>query len=680
MTNPLLEDYELPPFGSIRVEHIEPAIDAVLKNNLEEIEKIAESQPDTWAALVKPLEVLDDRLHKAWSPVSHLNSVVSEESLRQAYNNCLPKLSDYATQVGQHQKLYQAFLKIEQSQEFKTLDQAKQKVITNALRDFKLQGIALPKEKQEAFKKVSKALSENQSKFQDNVLDATDSWHHDITDRKVLEGVPDASLELFAAKAKENNVKGYRVGIDYPSFHAIITYAKDRGLRETLYQAYVTRASDQPPSKPEFDNSLLMDEILSLRHQMAEILGFETYAHYSLEKKMANDVDEVFDFLQNLAEKAKPFAKREFKQLTDFAKKLDNISALQPWDIAYYTEKLRAEQFSISQEELRPYFPVDKVIQGMFEVVGKVFGIHAKEQKDIKVWHKDVQMFCIFDNAKQLRGKFYLDLFARAKKRQGAWMDDAVVRRVGDDNRLQHPVAYVTCNFRPSDGKTPALLTHDEVITLFHEFGHALHHMMTQVEHSDISGINGVPWDAVELPSQFLENWCWQKEALPLISSHYQTQAPLPEDLFHKLLETKYFMTGMHVVRQLEFALFDFRIHYEFKSGAKGHIQQVLNEVRSKVSVLTAVDYNRFQHSFSHIFAGGYAAGYYSYLWAEVLSSDAFARFKEEGLFESKVGQAFLEHILEKGGSQEPSILFEAFRGRHPKIDFLLEDYGLVEQ
>tara|TARA_R110002110_G_scaffold65206_5_gene180095 strand:+ start:39224 stop:41266 length:2043 start_codon:yes stop_codon:yes gene_type:complete len=679
MSNPLLLDYDLPPFKKIRVEHIVPAIEEILKDNLEKINQVAKSQPTKWEALIKPLEALDDRLHRAWSPVSHLNSVMSNDALREAYNECLPKISDYATQVGQHQALFDAFLKIHKSKDFNDLDEAQQKVITNAIRDFKLQGIALPETEQAKFKKIKNQLSELQSNFQDNLLDATDAWHLDIVDINDLKGVPEASINLLAAKAKEQKVKGYRLGLDYPCFHAIVTYAENRQLRETMYQAFVTRASDQSPSKPEFDNSENINKILKLRQQLAQMLGYETYAHYSLERKMANSVEEVFGFLRDLAEKSKPFAEKEMQVLRDFAQQTDKLDSLQPWDMSFYTEKLRNKTFSVSQEALRPYFPVDKVLSGMFAVVGKVFGVQVDPLKNVETWHKDVQVFSVLDKDKNLRGKFFLDLFAREKKRQGAWMDDAIVRRVHTDQALQHPAAYVTCNFRPANSGQPALLTHDEVITLFHEFGHALHHMLTQIDHSDVSGINGVPWDAVELPSQFLENFCWQKEALPLISSHVETNEPLPEALFEKLLQTKYFMTGMHVVRQLEFALFDFRIHHEFDEQKTGQVQAILDEVRKDISVSPLASYNRFQHSFAHIFSGGYAAGYYSYLWAEVLSSDAFARFKEEGLFEPTVGLSFLENILEKGGSQEPDILFKAFRGRGPKIDYLLEDYGLLE-
>ncbi|MCS5707307.1 M3 family metallopeptidase [Candidatus Berkiella cookevillensis] len=678
MSNPLLTEYELPPFKSINVQDIMPAIENVLDDNLKKIEKLTTEQPKTWADLIKPLEALDDRLHRAWSPVRHLNAVMSSEALRKAYNECLPKISDYSTQVGQNKALYEAFLAIKNAPEFSNLDSAQKKVIQNALRDFKLQGIALSPEKQAQFKSLKKQLSELESKFQDNVLDATDHWHMDIEDSAKLAGVPEADLALFAQKATENKVSGYRLTLDFPCYYAIATYAKDRKLRETMHEAYVTRASDQGPSKGNFDNSAIIVSILKIRDELAKLLDYPTYAHYSLEKKMAPSVNAVMSFLEELALKAKPFAQKEINELETYAKKQDNIDRLQPWDTSFYSEKLREEQFSISQEELRPYFPAHKVIEGMFKIVNKTFGISVKPIHSFDAWHDSVQLFEVIDKDNLLRGKFYLDLYARPKKRQGAWMDDAIGRRKKVDASLQTPVAYITCNFRPGMGDEPALLTHDEVVTLFHEFGHALHHMLTQIDHLDISGISGVPWDAVELPSQFLENWCWQKEALPIISSHYQDQKPLPEEMFNKLLRTKNFLSGMHIARQIEFALFDFRIHLEFDSQQKNQVQTILDEVRKKVAVVPAASYNRFQNSFTHIFSGGYCAGYYSYLWAEVLASDAFSRFKEEGLFNPQVGAAFMQHILEKGGSEEPEVLFRLFRGRAHKIDYLLEDYGLL--
>lgn len=678
MENPLLTEYELPPFESIEVEHIQPAIERIIKNNLKAINTLVENKPQSWGDLVKPLESIDDTLHRAWSPVRHLNSVKSSDALREAYHQCLPKITDYASAISQNQALYQAFLSVQQSPEFESLDSAKQKVITNALRDFKLEGVALAKEKKEIFKTLRKNLSELENKFQDNVLDATDNWSMLLEDKTRLKGVPEADIALFAQRAKENNKEGYLLGLDFPCYHAIVTFAEDRKLRETLYEAFVTRASDQGPLKGKYDNSQLMVDILTTRHHLAKLLDFDSFAHYSLEKKMADSVDTVLAFLNELAAKAKPFAVSDFEMISAFAKESDGLSELKPWDISFYSEKYKKDKLTLSQEELRPYFPINKVLAGMFEIVQKTFGIKVQEVKDFQAWHESVQFFEVLDKEKQLRGKFYLDLYARPKKRQGAWMDDAIGRRQKVDSSIQTPVAYVTCNFRPSVGDVPALLTHDEVVTLFHEFGHALHHMLTQIDHLDISGISGVPWDAVELPSQFLENWCWQTESLPMISSHYQTKEPLPKAMFDKLLKTKNFLSGMFLVRQIEFALFDFRIHLEFDEKAPNKIQETLDEVRKQVAVVPTTPYNRFQHSFCHIFSGGYCAGYYSYLWAEVLASDAFARFKEEGLFNPKVGESFMQNILEKGGSEEPDRLFRMFRGRAYKIDYFLESYGLI--
>lgn len=679
MSNPLLNDYDLPPFDKIKSDHIVPAIEKILQDNLNQIDQIVQSKPSSWGALIKPLEELDDRLHKAWSPVRHMNSVVSETELRKSYNQCLPLITDYSTKVSQNQGLYEAFLSLSQHKDFDKQETSQKKVVTNALRDFKLQGIALSVQKQQQFKTIKKRLSGLESRFQDNVLDATDHWHLDIKDKAQLKGVPEADLQLFSKKAQDNQVEGYRLTLEFPCYYAIVTYAENQKLRETLYEAYITRASDQGSLKGQYDNTEIMREILKCRHELAQLLDYPTYAHYSLEKKMARSTQEVLVFLRELAGKAKPFAANDFKKLTEFAKQKDGVESLMPWDVSFYAEQLKQDQYAVSDEVLRPYFPIEKVLAGLYTVVQKTFGIQIREIQEVKVWHPSVRFFEVYDKKDELRGKFYLDLFARSKKRQGAWMDDAIGRRKKEDDTIQIPVAYVTCNFRPGVGEIPALLSHDEMVTLFHEFGHALHHMLTQMEHLDISGISGVPWDAVELPSQFLENWCWQKEALPLISGHYQTGALLPESLFDKLLSSKNFMAGMHIVRQLEFAIFDFRCHLEFDEQQKNQIQRIIDEVRAQVSVVPAVPYNRFQHSFNHIFSGGYAAGYYSYLWAEVLASDAFARFKEEGLFNPKVGEAFMTHILEKGGSEEPDVLFRLFRGRAHKLDYLLEDYGLLE-
>ncbi|MBS0288993.1 MAG: oligopeptidase A [Proteobacteria bacterium] len=680
MKNPLLTDNPLPPFNSIEAQHVEPAITTLISHNLQAIDQlVAKQQTPTWENLVLPIEDLDDTLNKAWSPVGHLNSVLNTPELRNAYNNCLPKLSDYATQVGQNQALYEAYVKLQTSESFKALTIEQQKVITNAIRDFKLSGVALAPLAREQFAKLSQTLTQLESQFQDNVMDATDHWHLDIQDSQLLAGLPEQAIKMAKQVAEKANIQGWRLTLDFPCYQSIITYADNRQLRKQIHEAYFTRASDLGPDAGKFDNSSLMEKIIEIRHEMANLLGFENYAKRSLAKKMAKSTEQVLTFLQDLAEKAKPFAQKEFTELQVFAKGEYDVEKLEPWDIAYYSEKLRQKRFAISQETLRPYFPAPRVITGMFEVVKRLYGLQIKAKANVETWHSDVQFYEIYDDVGNLRGQFYLDLFARNQKRGGAWMDEARVRRRLSNNEIQNPVAYLTCNFRAPVGDMPSLLTHDEVLTLFHEFGHGLHHLVTKMECASVSGINGVAWDAVELPSQFMENWCWEKEALAFISGHYQTQEPLPDDLLEKIQRARNFQSGMMLLRQLEFSIFDFRLHLEFTPEKGARVQSILDEVRAQYSVTPIAPYNRFQHSFAHIFAGGYAAGYYSYLWAEVLSQDAYAKFEEDGIFNAKTGQDFLHKILEKGGSIEPEILFKDFRGRDPEIGALLRHRGLVE-
>ncbi len=680
MTNPLLKDSPLPLFKEIQAQDVEPAISELISRNLHAIDELVAKMKDpTWGSLIEPIEELDDTLTKAWSPVGHLNAVVNTPELRTAYNNCLPKLSDYGTQVGQNQGLYQAYNALMNSKAFAELSKEQQKVITNALRDFKLSGVALPLEQREQFAKLSQTLAQLESQFQDHVMDATDHWHLDVTDSQMLAGLPEQAIKLAKQVAEKAGVSGWRITLDFPCYQSIITYADNRQLRKEIHEAYFTRASDKGPDAGKFDNTKLMESIVATRHEMAKLLGFDNYAQRSLAKKMAKSTEQVITFLQDLASKAKPFAEKEFAELKAFAKGEYDIEKCEPWDIAYYSEKLRQKRFAISQETLRPYFPVPTVLNGMFEVVKRLYGLQIQEKKDVETWHPDARFFEIMDNKNQLRGQFYLDLFARSQKRGGAWMDEARVRRRLPNGNLQIPVAYLTCNFRAQVGDMPSLLTHDEVLTLFHEFGHGLHHMLTKVEAAGVSGINGVAWDAVELPSQFMENWCWQKEALAFISGHYQTHESLPDDLLEKMQRARNFQSGMMLLRQLEFSLFDFRMHLEYNPEKGARVQEILDEVREKYSVTPIAPYNRFQHSFGHIFSGGYAAGYYSYLWAEVLSQDAFSKFEEDGIFNTETGQAFLHKILEKGGSEEPDVLFRDFRGRDPDISALLRHRGLVE-
>ena len=679
MSNPLLQSFDLPPFSKIQPEHVKPAVEHAIKNCKEAIANVlSQNEHFTWQSLVEPIDAIDDVLSKLFSPVSHMNSVVSTDGLRDAYESCLPLLSEYGTFVGQLQGLYQAYQSLKDSSEFSTLTTAQQKVITNALRDFKLSGITLKDEEKQRYGEIVTRLSELSSAFSNNVLDATQAYSINIANKNELAGLPDSALAAAQALAISKEQQGYLFTLDIPSYLPVMMYCDNRDLREKLYRAFVTRASDQGPNAGEFDNTEIMNELLALRHELAKLLDFDNYAQHSLATKMASTTDEVMDFLENLAIKSKHQGEEDYQELNDFAASEYSQTDLQAWDLAYYSEKLKQSRYAISDEQLRPYFPESKVVEGLFEVVHRLFGLTIKQREDIDVWHKDVKFYDVFAKNGELRGSFYLDLYAREKKRGGAWMDDCVGRRVIANGDIQHPVAYLTCNFNGPVGDKPALFTHNEVVTLFHEFGHGIHHMLTQIDASSVSGINGVPWDAVELPSQFLENWCWQGEALSFISGHYETGEPLPQALLDKMLAAKNFQSAMQMLRQLEFSIFDFTMHASYSNNASAdHIQQTLNQVREQYAVVKAADFNRFQHGFSHIFGGGYAAGYYSYKWAEVLSADAFGLFEQQGIFDPKTGLSFLTNILEKGGSEEPSELFAAFRGRAPEIDALLRHSGI---
>ena len=677
--NPLLTMTGLPPFSHITAEHVEPAIDTLLAENRKTVDELLAATEDyTWDNLIQPLEDMDDRLSRVWSPISHMNSVVNSEALRTAYNACLPKLSEYGTEMGQNVRLYQAYKVIKDSKQYEQLDTAQKKVIDNALRDFHLSGVDLPDAKKARFKKIQQQLSQLTTKFEENVLDATQGWTKQIDDETRLVGLSESARAMAKQAATQKQLSGWLFTLDFPSYFAVMTYADDRGLRSEMHQAYVTRASDQGPNAGKWDNSNVMDEILALRHELAQLLGYKTYAVRSLVTKMADNPERVLGFLHDLAKRSKSVADKELLELEAFARNEHGIEQLEPWDIGYYSEKLRQHTYAISQEELKPYFPETYVIPGMFEVVKRLYGISIQAVDTVDVWHPDVRFYEIRDEDGNLRGEFYLDLYARENKRGGAWMDDCIGRKRNIDNTVQTPVAYLTCNLTPPIGDEPALFTHDEVITLFHEFGHGLHHMLTCVDHVGVSGINGVAWDAVELPSQFMENWCWEKEALDLIAKHYQTRNNIPEEMYNRMYAAKNFQAGMQMVRQLEFALFDFRLHHEYDPAKGAHIQQILNEVRQEVAVIKPAPYNRFQHSFTHIFAGGYAAGYYSYKWAEVLSADAFSLFEEEGIFNHQTGLKFLRAVLEQGGTREPMDLFVQFRGREPEIDALLRHSGIA--
>ncbi len=678
MSNPLLNMTGLPPFSAIKPEHAEPAIEQVVAENRQTVAMLlAEAHCFSWDSLVQPLEALEERLGRVWSPISHMNSVVNSEALRSAYNGCLAKLSDYATEMGQNEALFRAFKQIAEGDEYARLGTAQKKIIDNALRDFRLSGIDLSDEDKARYKEIMQQLSSLNSKFEANVLDATNAWKIQITDEQRLAGLPDSAKAMAKQTAERKEMEGWLFTLEFPSYLPVMMYADDRELRREMYTAYVTRASDEGPHAGQWDNTAVMEQLLALRHELAQLLGFSNYAERSIATKMAASTEQVLSFLHDLAERALPMAAKELDEVRTYAKKYFGVDTLEAWDITYYSEKLRQHRYAITQEELKPYFPEDRVLSGMFTVVNKLYGIEISEIDGVDVWHEDVRFFEIEDAQGNVRGQFYLDLYARPHKRGGAWMDDCTTR-VRMAEGVQIPVAYLTCNFSAPIGDEPALFTHDEVLTLFHEFGHGLHHMLTQVDYPSVAGISGVAWDAVELPSQFMENWCWQREALNFIAGHYKTAEMLPEDLFDKMVAAKNFQSAMQMLRQLEFSIFDFRVHLEYDPEKGARIYEILEDVRSQVAVLQPPSFNRFPHSFGHIFAGGYAAGYYSYKWAEVLSADAFAQFEENGIFDRETGLRFLATVLEQGGAREPMELFVEFRGREPTIDALLRHSGLV--
>ena len=679
MTNPLLSMTGLPPFSLIQPEHVKPAVEQAIADCRAAVEQVlaADTAP-SWETICVPLAETDDRLSRIWSPVGHLNAVKNSNELREAYESCLPMLSDYGTWVGQHKALYDAFKAIKADDSFAELSQAQQKSITDALKEFELSGIGLPAKEQHRYGEISKRLSELSSTFSNNVLDATMGWSKLVADEAELGGLPESALQAAKAAAEAKEKEGYLFTLDIPSYLPVMTYCENRELRQEMYEAFVTRASDRGPNAGKWDNSEIIAEKLKLTHEIARLLGFNTYSEKSLATKMAESTEQVLGFLNDLASRAKPQGEREVAELREYASTEFGAEDLEPWDFAFYAEKLKQHRYSISDEQLRPYFPEQKVVAGLFEVLKRVFGMDVKEREGVDTWHESVKFYDIFDAQGELRGSFYLDLYAREHKRGGAWMDECMVRRTRQDGTMQVPVAYLTCNFNKPVGDKPALFTHDEVVTLFHETGHGIHHMLTQIEVPAVSGINGVPWDAVELPSQFLENWCWEEEALAFISGHYETGEPLPKEMLDKMLAAKNFQSAMGILRQLEFGLFDFTLYTEYDPEVGAKVLETLADIKSRVSVVPSPEFGRFPHSFSHIFAGGYSAGYYSYLWAEVLSSDAYSRFEEEGIFNTETGADFLDCILERGGSEEPMDLFKRFRGREPQIDALLRHSGIT--
>ncbi len=675
MSNPLLESHSLPPFSRIRVEHAEPAVRELIERNKAAIETLlAATEQHDWDSLLAPIEELDDELAQCWSPISHLNAVCNSDDLRSAYNQCLPLLSEYGTWLGQHSGLCAAYQQIADSPAFSKLDEARQKTVQNALRDFRLAGVSLPAAQKRLFGDIRKQLSDLGSRFGENVLDATNGWRR-ATTADELAGLPATALASAAQLAQQAGSEGYLLTLDLPSVLPVMTYCDNRDIRREVYTANVTRASDQGPDAGRWDNSALIKEKLDLRRQMARLLGFGNYAELSLATKMADSPEDVLAFLEQLAERSRPQAEAEWSALCKFAAEC-GCAKLQAWDVAYYSEKLKQRTFDISEEEIRPYLPVDRVLAGLFEVAKRLFAIDITEVEQFDRYHADVRLFEVHSDG-ELTARFYLDLYARENKRGGAWMADCRVRRMGRSG-LQLPVAYLVCNFTPPVEDKPSLLTSNELTTLFHEFGHGLHHMLTRQIVGPVSGINGVAWDAVELPSQFLENWCWEPEALSFISGHHESGEPLPESLLEKMLAARNFQSAMALARQLEFALFDFRLHLEWNDEGADRVQALLDEVRAKIAVVPAPPFNRLQNSFSHIFAGGYAAGYFSYKWAEVLSADAYSRFEEDGIFNPDTGLDFRRQILETGGSRDAMELFVAFRGREPRIEPLLMHSGIA--
>ncbi|HQQ62067.1 MAG TPA: M3 family metallopeptidase [Pseudomonadales bacterium] len=677
--NPLLDDVLLPHFSLIKAEHIEPAISAIIAESLQYVDALAAKPAPDWATLVQPLHNINDRLEKAWAPVSHMNAVVQSAEWRAAHDACLPLLSDYHTRMGQHRGLFNAYTAIKNSSNFPAFSQAQKKVIDNALRDFRLSGIDLPVEQQRRYAEICSKLSALSSDFSNHLLDATRAWTKHITDETLLAGLPESARISARAQAEATGEAGYKLTLDGPCYVAVMTYADNRELRRDMYEAYVTRASECGPQAGQFDNSGIIEEILSLRHELAHLLGFGNYAAYSLETKMAESPQHVADFLWQLADRSRPVAQQEFMELQNFASENFSIDDIQSWDVSWLSEKLRESRYAVDQEQLRQYFPAGKVLDGLFAVISRLFAVDIVEEHGADTWHADAHCYRLSRKGEVI-AFFYTDLYARENKRGGAWMGDCRVRRRLDNGSIQLPVAFLTCNFMAPTASQPSLLTFDEVTTLFHEFGHGLHHMLTQVECAPVSGINGVEWDAVELPSQFLENWCWQPRVIPLISGHYQTGEPLSADMLQKMLAAKNFQSGMQMLRQLEFSLFDLLLHWRYEVNGTKKAQAVLDAVREKLALLKPPSFNRFQNGFAHVFAGGYAAGYYSYKWAEVLSADAFAVFEETDIFDDATGSLFLCEILERGGTEDAMSLFRRFRGRDPEIDALLRHTGLADR
>jgi oligopeptidase A len=664
-------EIDLPAFSSIRIANVEPVLRELLDAHRAQLAALLVQPEPSWDSLVMPLEEMHHRLARTWSPVGHMNGVVNSDELRAAYNACLPLLTTWHTELAQNERLYRAYETI-LANEGAALSAGQRKLLQNALRDFRLAGVALPAQQKSEFKALVEQLATLQSRFDENVLDATNAWSRHVTQEGEIAGLPQPIVERARAAAQTRQLAGWFFTLDAPNYQAVMMHAENEALRREFYQGWVTRASDQGATDGRWDNTQLLAQILDLRHKVAQLVGYPNYAEYSLATKMASSVEEVRSFLEQLAGQSRPVAVREYDDLTQFAGR-----KLNAWDVAFFAERLKRERLQLSEEELRPYFPLPRVLAGMFAVAEKLYGVHIAERSSVDVYHPDARFFDILNADGSQRGGFFVDLYARPKKRGGAWMDECVGRKQLA-NTASLPVAYLVCNFMPPVGTQPSLLTHAEVVTMFHEFGHGLHHMLTRVDYPSIAGINGVAWDAVELPSQFMENFAWRAEVLPLISGHVETSEPLPQVELQRLLATRTFQAGMQTVRQLEFALFDLRIHSENAPQSSDAVMHTLADVRAQVAVVHPPAFNRFPHSFQHIFSGGYAAGYYSYKWAEVLAADAFSAFEEQGIFNADVARRFLASILEQGGSRDAMEAFVEFRGRKPTIEPLLKQLGLA--
>ena len=671
--NPLLYFSGLPKFNEVKADHVTPAVDALLAEGRALIQALtAKIQAPTWDNFVRPLEDMEEKISRAWSQVGHMNAVVNSPELREVYNENLVKLTDFYSDLAQNEQLYQKFKDLRQSPEFTSLSAAQLKIVTNELRDFRLGGAELPADKKTRFKAIQEQLSKLGAKFEENIMDNTNDFAHFVEDKNALTGIPSDALEAAREGASGEGESGYKFTLHFPSYMPVLQYADNRALRETMYRGYATRASEF--GKKEWDNTTLISDILKLRLEAAQLLGFNNYAELSLATKMADTPAQVTEFLHTLAKRAKPYAERDMSELTAYANKL-SIADMQAWDVAYVSEKLREDKYAFSDQEVKQYFPEAKVLEGLFKVTETIFDVQVKKSH-APVWHADAAFYEISDANNQPIAYFYLDLYARNNKRGGAWMDEAITRRRKSDG-VELPVAFLTCNFSAPVGGKPALFTHDEVITMFHEFGHGLHHMLTEVEEHGVSGIKGVEWDAVELPSQFMENFCWEWDVLRHMTQHVETGKQLPRELFDKMVAAKNFQAGMQTVRQIEFSLFDMRLHGEFNPNGNKTALDLIEEVRDEVAVVRPPKWNRFPNSFSHIFAGGYAAGYYSYKWAEVLSADAYSLFEEMGVLSDEAGKRFRNEVLAHGGSRPALESFIAFRGREPNIDALLRHNGM---